>query len=106
RSGVTHIVAGYTAMKISFTVAQGNPLPADSLKAIAVSATNLAGEPVSASVHIAIYPLKSPQRLIRPRYWEEPELFVLSEKDFLDSFPHDEYRQETNHEGWARGPRI
>ncbi len=106
RSGTTNIIVGTTAMKLSVNISQGDPLPADSFKALSISATNLAGEPVGTSVRIVLYPLQSPNRLIRPRYWEAPDLYILSEKDFLDSFPHDEYRQETKQEGWPRGGKV
>ncbi len=67
RSGATKIVVGYTATKLTVSISQEDPLPADSLKVLLVGTTNLAGEPVGASVHISVYPLQSPNRLIRQR---------------------------------------
>ncbi|HTI89272.1 MAG TPA: alpha-2-macroglobulin family protein [Puia sp.] len=106
RSGVTTIVAGYTAVNMSVSIAGGNHQAADSLKALTVKTTNLAGEPVASTVHLSVFTLQSPDRLIRARMWERPDRFILSEKQFLDSFPHDEYRDELLKESWARGPKV
>jgi Bacterial Alpha-2-macroglobulin MG10 domain/Alpha-2-macroglobulin family/MG2 domain len=114
RSGGTTIVAAYSVINLSIGLAgdggaagsASNRLSADSLKAVSVSTTNLSGEPVASRVHIAIYPLQSPKRLIRARLWEAPDLWVLPEAVFRDSFPVDEYRQETKKESWARGAMI
>ena len=55
-------------------------------------------------MHLAAYPLQAPDRLIRERLWETvPDRWVMSESAFLDSFPHDQYREELNKETWPRG---
>jgi hypothetical protein len=106
RSGLTRITAGYTVLKLAVGVPAGDHLPADSLNDLTVKTTNLDGEPVASAVHVRIYPLRAPDRLIRDRQWTAPDLFVLPEKVFLDSFPHDEYAQETKKESWARGEKV
>ncbi len=103
RSGSTQITAGYTVLNLSIDLPEDTRLPADSLRAIAVGVTNLSGEPVASRVHVAAYPLQAPTRLIRERMWQAPDRWVLSESAYLDSFPHDEYREETKKETWARG---
>ena len=42
-----------------------------------------------------IYRLQPPQRLIRNRYWAQPDEFVLSKEEFVKYFPNDEYNEET-----------
>lgn len=106
RSGSTDIVAGYTGVKLSLDVPGGDRMPADSMRAVLVSASNLAGTPVSADVQVVIYPLQAPHRLIRERLWDAPDLYTMSEAAWLDSFPHDEYRQETQKETWPRGVGV
>jgi len=106
RSGVTTIVAGYTAVNLSVSLAGGDHQSADSLKGLTVKTTNLAGEPLTSTVRMAIFTLQSPDRLIRERMWARPDRFILSEKQFLDSFPHDEYRDELQKESWARGVKV
>ena len=106
RSGATTIVAGYTAVNLSVSIVGGDHQAADSLKQLTVKTTNLAGEPVVSTVRMAIFTLQSPDRLIRARMWGRPDRFLLSEKEFLDSFPHDEYRDELQKESWARGTKV
>ena len=106
RSGTTTVPAAYTVVKLAAGLTQGDHLPSDGPKTLSVTAANLSGEPIAAVVHIVVYPLQSPQRLIHQRLGAGPDLYVLSEKEFLDSFPHDEYRHETRKEGWARGGKT
>ena len=106
RTGLTRITAAYTVLKLAVDVPAGDHLPADSLNALTVRTTNLSGEPVASAVHVSIYPLRPPDRLIRDRQWKEPDLFVLPEKAYRDSFPHDEYAHETKKESWARGEKL
>jgi Bacterial Alpha-2-macroglobulin MG10 domain/Alpha-2-macroglobulin family/MG2 domain len=104
RSGSVRVAAGYTVLNLSIDLPEDSRLAADSFRLIAVSATNLAGQAMNSRVHLAAYPLVGPGRLVRKRLWQAPDRFVLTEAAFLDSFPHDEYREETNKENWARGP--
>jgi len=103
RSGSTRITAGYTVLNLSIVLPEKGRMTADSLQGFTVSANNLSGEPVSSAVHVAAYRLQSPTRLIRQRLWPAPDIFVIPEASFLDSFPHDEYRDELSREHWARG---
>jgi hypothetical protein len=102
REGWARLIAGYSAIKLTVG-AGGRNLPSDSLRMITVRASNLSGAPVSANVDVAIYPLKAPQRLVKNRLWTSPDRYVLSENEFLDSFPHDEYRNELEVSNWEKG---
>ncbi len=106
RSGLTKITAGYTVLNLSVKVEGGDHQAADSVRRLTVSTTNLADEPVASRVQVTLYPLNSPKRLIRARLWQKPDLFVLTESVFLDSFPHDEYREETRKEEWQRETKV
>ena len=105
RSGNTIITAGYTVLDLSIGLQQESEVMlADSLRSVRVDVKNLSGESVTTTVHVAAYPLAAPDRLIRERLWETaPNRWVMSEKNFLDSFPHDQYREELKKEMWARG---
>ncbi|HEV3415017.1 MAG TPA: alpha-2-macroglobulin family protein [Puia sp.] len=104
RSGSADIAAGYSVLNLGIQFGQDEAIPADSLRFIHAEVTNLSGEPVAAAVHLAAYPLAAPVRLIRNRLWETaPDRSVMNEAAFLDSFPHDPYRDELNKEKWARG---
>ena len=104
RSAAMTIVAGYTVLDLSIGLAEGAAMLADSLRSVRVDVNNLSGEPVSSVVHLAAYPLQAPGRLIRERLWTAvPDRWVMSESAFLDSFPHDQYREELKKENWPRG---
>ena len=107
RSGSTTIVAGYTVLDLSIGLTDGAALLADSLRSVRVEVSNLSGETVESMVHVAAYPLKAPDRLIRERLWTTvPDRWVMSESAFLDSFPHDQYREELKKETWQRGAAV
>jgi hypothetical protein len=109
RTGTTDIVAGYKVINLTLDVpgsTKGDQLAADSLRSVVIKANNLSGEPVTSQVRISLFPLDAPRRLIRQRLWETPDRWVIPEKEWLDSFPHDEYRQETEKESWDRGSKI
>ena len=44
--------------------------------------------------------------MIRKRYWQQPDEFVISETDYIKWFPNDEYRNETDLHTWKPGPVI
>ncbi|HXB09330.1 MAG TPA: alpha-2-macroglobulin family protein, partial [Puia sp.] len=103
RSAQMDIFAGYSVIRLAISLPSGDHRPADSVCRVQIDTTNLSGEPVGAKVHLTLYPLQAPQRLIRSRLWSAPDRFVLSEREFLDSFPHDEYREENNPDSWEKG---
>jgi len=107
RSASTTIAAGYTVLDLGIRMELDDPIPADSLRTIWVDVKNLSGEPVAAAVHVVAYPLTAPDRLIRQRLWETvPDRWVMTGQAFLDSFPHDQYREELDKEKWHRGSMV
>lgn len=105
RSASTSIRVSYRALQL--TVAPpGLSLPADSLKRLIVKTTNLAGVHQSAKVKVTLTKLNAPNRLIRPRYWEQPDQFVMTQEEYLKLFPHDEYSDESNKEAWPKLERV
>jgi len=102
RSGETSISIGYATLQVSFDAALGDYLPADSLRTLVLQSANLSGEPEPAPTQLRLYRLKAPDRLIRERFWPQPDQFVLSPEEYLAAFPHDEYRDETNKETWVK----
>jgi hypothetical protein len=106
RSAETIVPVGYKALNLSIALPFGDNIAADSLKNIFIQTKNLSGEFELAKVNVAIYKLKSPDRLIRERYWEQPDQFVMSKKEFIKNFPFDEYSDETKKENWEKINKI
>ncbi len=75
----------------------------DSLHHINISTTNMAGEKETTDVGIKIYPLESPGRVVRKRYWQRPDQFVLNRERYLRLFPTDDYDNDNSIASWAKG---
>jgi hypothetical protein len=106
RSESNTVSVGYKSTILNLEIPGGVHQFTDSLKTIGLSATNLAGEKLNAFVKVKIFALQTPQRLIRQRYWEAPDTTVLSYDEFIKSFPHDEYRNESDYHSWQKGKLL
>jgi alpha-2-macroglobulin-like protein/alpha-2-macroglobulin family protein/MG2 domain-containing protein len=106
RSGETTVPVGYKALNLSIALPFGDNIAADSLKNIFIKTENLSGEFEPAKVNVSVYKLKSPERLIRERYWPQPDQFVISKEEYLKNFPYDEYSDETKKESWEKINKV
>ncbi len=106
RSGQTSIRAGYQALELHIGQPVETSMPADSLKTLLIRANNLAGIEQPVLVTVAVYGLRSPDRLIRSRYWPAPDQFVMTKEAWLRDFPHDEYGNETEPDKWERTGKM
>lgn len=100
-STTTHILAGTASLMLQ--IANPGILEADSLKKIHIRVTNLANQSETARVQVKVWSLLPPKQLLRKRYWERPDQFVLTEKEFHQSFPSDEYDNEADPDTWPAG---
>src|ERR1019366_5150202 len=46
------------------------------------------------------------ERLIRSRYWAQPDEFIMNKEEFLKYFPTDEYQDENKKESWPKGELV
>ena len=106
RSASTTVPIGYKALDLQITLPHQDAINVDSLKQIFVSSKNLSGEFEPTKVDVKIYALQTPQRLIRNRYWNQPDQFILIKEEFLKYFPNDEYKDESKKETWAKGEIV
>ncbi|MEP6728532.1 MAG: MG2 domain-containing protein, partial [Bacteroidota bacterium] len=102
RSGETIVPVAYKALQLNIDLADGESMPADSLKNISITTKNIAGNTEPALVTISISRLQSPDRLIRKRFWPQPDQFVMSKEAFIKNFPDDEYENETDYHSWTK----
>lgn len=103
-SATTTIAAGYNSLKLAVTAPRVTE--ADSLKNIRINTSNYSDQKEPALVHITISPLQPEQRLIRSRYWQRPDQFVMSKQEYLSYFPNDLYSNETDMAAWAAGAAV
>lgn len=104
RENSTAVSVGYRSSVIQLSVPA--IAAAGKLTHIPVRVENLAGKRMSADVHIAVYSLQTPDRLIRKRYWQAPDQFEMPYNEFIQYFPYDEYGKENNKEEWPRKEAI
>lgn len=106
RSAETIISVGYKSLQLQITLPKGEMLAADSLKFINISTQNMMGEFVKSGVTVTMHKLKAPTRLIRERYWEQPDQFIMNEKEYVNDFPNDEYNNETEKASWEKLEKV
>lgn len=78
----------------------------DSLKKLTVYTRNMNGEHQKADVKVVFTKLKTEPRLIRNRYWERPDQFVMSKEEYIRQFPHDEYDNEADPKSWEKEQQV
>ncbi len=104
RSGEQQISAGYKSLLLN--VKLDERLPLDSLKNIFIRTENMNGEYQSSTITVNFSRLIPEDRLIRKRYWEQPDQFVMNKEEFIKNFPHDEYKNETDFKTWEKGEKV
>lgn len=100
RSASATVPVSYKSLVLSIDAGAEKMNSADFTK-IKLNSTNLVGVHQSVDVNLQIAPLKGPGRLLRPRYWEAPDMFVMSEKEFQAAFPNDIYKNEDDPNTWT-----
>lgn len=101
RSGQQIVSASYKALVLKVGI--GDKLTADSLRQLSIRAENLAGVNQPATVTLTLTPLVAENRLVRERYWQQPDQFVMSKEEYVALFPHDEYKGEGDYRSWPKG---
>jgi hypothetical protein len=69
-------------------------------KKVQLVTTNLSNEFSPTSLTVRVDALQAPDKLLRERYWELPDQYVMSEQEFKTNFPNDVYRNENEPENW------
>lgn len=102
RSSQTTITAGYKSLLLR--VSMPEQMPVDSLNKLFISTVNMNGQHVDATVSVTAFKLIPEQRLLRKRYWQQPDQFVMTKTEATALFPYDEYTNESNVRTWPSGP--
>ncbi len=104
RSGEETVSVTYKSLLLHVDIPE--KLPVDSLKSISIGTTNMAGEFEPAKVTVTISKLKEEKRLIRKRYWQRPDQFVMSKDEYIKLFPFDEFDNETDYKTWEKEQKV
>jgi hypothetical protein len=104
-TGETHhftyaLPLGYSRLQLNLDLPE--KVNAANLDTIRLTSTDLAGNFVPARVTVEVFPLEAPDQLIRTRYWDRPDEFLMPEKAYHHTFPYDEYNNEADPSSWSR----
>jgi uncharacterized protein YfaS (alpha-2-macroglobulin family) len=61
---------------------------------IGVVSTNYNNEKQPSLVHLKLEELNGPQRILKERYWQSPDQFIISQEEYIKDFPFDIYQNE------------
>ncbi len=92
RSGNAFVAVAYQMLQLEINVPE--KLSIDSLKTITIKSTNLNGIEEKTTATVTIQQLKTPSKVFRERYWQQPDQFVMSKDEYYGYFPYDVYRDE------------
>ncbi len=104
RSGEQMVSVSYQSLILKTDIP--GILPADSLKSLTIRTENMNGEYQPAQVKVLITKLKEEKRLIRNRFWDRPDQFVMNKEEYIKNFPYDEYDNETDKSSWEKGEVV
>jgi hypothetical protein len=104
RSGNTSVAVAYQMLQLNIDIPE--TLPADSLKNLKISTTNLNDIFEKANVNVTITKVQSPTKIYRERYWQMPDQFTMSKNEHEGYFPYDVYKDEDQKEKWPLGEKV
>ncbi|HFB99311.1 MAG TPA: hypothetical protein ENJ53_00765, partial [Phaeodactylibacter sp.] len=105
-SSETNVSVGYIALSINIAVPP--QLDRDSLgkKEFTITSQNLNGEFENAQGEITVHQLKSPSKILRQKYWQKPDQYLMTKEEFSRNFPLDIYKNEDEIENWEVGKEV
>jgi len=104
RSAENLVAAGYKSLLLK--IALPETIESDSLRRISLRTENMNGSHQQAMVTLTMHVLIPEGRLLRKRYWEQPDLHVMSKQEYISNFPHDPYSNEDDYRNWQRGALV
>lgn len=100
RSASTSVKIGNKNLVANLSIPE-NIKVGDSLKT-SLSATNLNGSKIPVSGTLKIYKLEAPDRILRERLWDAPEIQMISEEKFKKLFPEEPYTTIKPADEWPK----
>jgi len=97
-SSSTYVTAANYAGKINIT-----PLGVLEKKEFNTITSNFLNHhdiPQKAIITIRLQKAVVPEKMMKERYWDQPDQFILSSTAYADYFPNDEYADERNYKSW------
>ncbi|HEX2535915.1 MAG TPA: hypothetical protein VHK69_19375, partial [Chitinophagaceae bacterium] len=104
RSAEQTLSAGYRSVLLQATLPER--LVADSLATLPVRTQNMQGTYLPSRVTVQVHRLQPEQRLLRPRYWQQPDQFVMDKAEYVRLFPNDIYANEHEYRHWPLAEQV
>jgi hypothetical protein len=104
QSGEQLVSVGDQALVVSVDIPGKISMNKDT--AFVISATNLQGRPTPSKVTVTLDRLIQPDRPLKPREWNRPDLTVMSRESFRSSFPYDIYGSENEPDTWKTAQSV
>jgi len=98
------VTVGYQSVNLSINAPE--IALANDWESFEINTNNYARIHQAAKVGIKIYPLITPERIIRNSYWKTADQFVLSRKEYETYFPFDDYANDLKKENWKLSEPI
>lgn len=92
RSQSTSIGVAYQALVLN--ISGGEKIAAKDFSKLVLSSTNINGIAEITKADVSISQLSAPDKIFRTRYWEKPDVFVMSKQEYYTLFPYDVYDNE------------
>ena len=103
RSGNTLVAVSYQALKLD--IVSSETINIVDVNKIGISTTNSNNLFEKAKVQVALYKLDEPTKMFRSRYWEQPDVFVMTKSEYYTAFPYDVYANEDEMQNWELAPK-
>lgn len=100
RSAEASVSVGYQAVLLDLEI-PGEVNFRDG-KPFKLTSTNVNGQHVDITGNMTLYLMDAPERLLRERSWERPDIFILEEEKFHLDFPFEIYDNENDPETWTK----
>ncbi len=104
RSDNTSVAVAYQMLQLNIAIP--SPLPAESLLSLTIRSTNMNDVFEKANVQVSIHRLQSNDKILRSRYWEMPDQFIMSKDEYRRYFPYDLYKDEDKTNSWPILNRV
>jgi len=73
---------------------------------IAAGIINLNGSLQKGSIRVQIFSLQSQSNLVKKRFWDKPDQYIMDKKEFKKEFPDYAYSDEDDYTTWPRLKQI
>ena len=104
RSATGLICLAYTALNLTLDIPEA--VNRDATPAFGIAAATMSGVVQTVKGSVEVYRLRSPQRVVRSRIWNEPDTFIMTQEKHDSAFAHDCYRHESDMGSWEKQERL